>query len=79
MSTISLHGSQYLAGQSSPELASSPLSQDSPNLKGPRLMDKQWEVVQKKTFNKWVNNQLSKGGRSPLQDLIEGMLQILTL
>ena len=35
--------------------------------RGPRLMDKQWEEVQKKTFTKWVNTQFQKRKLAPVK------------
>ncbi|KAJ3046582.1 hypothetical protein HK097_000722 [Rhizophlyctis rosea] len=34
-----------------------------------RVMDKQWEQIQKKTFTNWINNQLKKKNLSPITDL----------
>lgn len=35
----------------------------------PRLFDRSWEAVQKKTFTNWINTQLKKRHISPLEDL----------
>ncbi|KAI3630337.1 hypothetical protein MIR68_011772 [Amoeboaphelidium protococcarum] len=38
---------------------------------GGRLMDKQWETVQRKTFTKWVNSQLQKRKMNPIENMAE--------
>ena len=37
-----------------------------------RIMDNQWAVVQKKTFTKWINNQLKKAKVNPMENITEG-------
>jgi hypothetical protein len=36
-----------------------------------KLMDKQWEETQKKTFTKWCNNHLVKKSREPFKSLAD--------
>ncbi|KAJ3332002.1 hypothetical protein HDU76_001618, partial [Blyttiomyces sp. JEL0837] len=38
-------------------------------LSAPNLADKAWELVQRKTFTNWINNQLKKQKISPIQEL----------
>ena len=35
----------------------------------PRIMDKTWEVIQKKTFTNWINNKLKIAKVSPITDI----------
>ncbi|KAI8925778.1 calponin homology domain-containing protein [Entophlyctis helioformis] len=50
-----------------------------------RVMDRSWEVIQKKTFTNWINNQLKKSDLPPIVDLDtdlssgESLIQLLEI
>lgn len=70
-STGSRHELQYDAEEVT--AAAPPTLQNVKPVAGPRLMDRSWETVQKKTFTKWVNTQLAKGKISPVTSMVEGV------
>ncbi|ORZ22264.1 calponin homology domain-containing protein [Absidia repens] len=44
-----------------------------------RVMDKAWEVIQQKTFTKWVNNKLDIRGVQHIQNLVDDLAPGVTL
>jgi hypothetical protein len=60
--------------QPQPKEKAAPAPQPNYSKSGARLMDKQWEIVQKKTFTKWVNTQYQKAKKSAITSMADGKL-----